>query len=105
MEAWKKFDCIPHNLIIASPHKKKMSSFLNIDGISWLWHTSTEQNVATPRPPMERCTNLKVGETVYLKAWVTPKYQLWNVGLIPGTLKPHEANISLEWLKTNALRP
>jgi hypothetical protein len=49
-------------------------------------------------------TNLKVGETVYLKAWVAPKYQLWNVGVIPGTLEPNEANISLEWLKTNALQ-
>jgi len=41
---------------------------------------------------------------VYLKAWVTPKYQLWNVGLIPGTLAQNEANISLQWLKPNALQ-
>jgi hypothetical protein len=53
---------------------------------------------------MQLCTYFKVGETVYLKAWVTPKYQLWNVGLIPGTLEQNEANISLEWLKTNALQ-
>jgi len=53
METWKKFDWIPHNLIIASPHKRKMSSFSNIDGIGWLWHTCIEQNLATPRPPME----------------------------------------------------
>jgi hypothetical protein len=35
---------------------------------------------------------------VYLKARVIPKYQLWNIGLIPGTLEQNEANISLECL-------
>jgi hypothetical protein len=81
-----------------------MSSFLNIDGIGWLWHPRIEQNVGTPRPPMEWCTNLKVGETVYLMAWVTPKYQLWNVGLIPGTLEQNEVNISIDWLKAKAIK-
>jgi hypothetical protein len=45
MAAWQKFDWAPHNLIIASAHKRKMSSLYNINDISWLiWHRHIEQN-------------------------------------------------------------
>jgi len=53
MAVWQKFDWAPHNLIITSVHKRKMSSFYNIDRLGWLWYTCIKQNVTTPEAAVE----------------------------------------------------